>query len=68
MPLLKIIQKELDKSGYCHTADDTNWDIENITPKEMMKQIEPFQNVMPKGLMIPIETFKNIALRADDPF
>jgi hypothetical protein len=42
--------------------------MENITPKEMMKQIEPFQNGMPKGLMIPIETFKNIALRADDPF
>ena len=48
---------------YAYTAD-TNWDIENITPKEMMKQIEQFQNVMPKGLMIPIETFKNYCLKS----
>ena len=45
---------------YAYTADDTNWDIENITPKEKMKQIEPFQNVIPKELIIPIETFKII--------
>ena len=49
---------------YAYTADDSNWDIENITPKEMMKQIEQFQNVMPKGLMIPIETFKNYCLKS----